>query len=244
VALGAGALSLKRFQILSKQAPCPLNEALKKLQQSSIDPLEIDDARQESSGFCHPFTGEPSGVEKDPVAVLDGENIIFGYRIDNKKVPGTLFRLQLKQALDSLKKQTNQEKDEKNSSKNAHKKFREAAKERIKEELLKRTLPNIKLLEIIWNLNSGEILVTSTTQSVAQKFITEFENVFDVKIIECNPGILALKMHEVLIESENGMLELKKANNLKPCAFNQRASGSSKKPRLDPEIQTEEKSPF
>jgi hypothetical protein len=226
MALGAGALSLKRFQILSKNPSVSLEEALQQFKKARIDPLDLEDAREETWGFCHPFSGEPKGGRNFQIAMVEGENLLVGFRVDSKKIPGTLFRLQLKQALEGLAQakgnlsaDSTGDSESKGTGRGIQKKYRDAAKERIKEELLKRTLPNIKLLEIVWNLNSGEVWVTSTTDSLLQKFQSEFEQAFEVQLMEFTPGIAAVSLTEVLRGSAAGKLDMQKTNDLAPAVF-------------------------
>lgn len=176
--IGAGCLSLKRFFLAQQMNDMEFIQISTKLRKNFISPIGFDDIREEAQGWCHPFTGEPT-VEDWNQLIYD-DILLFGMRTDTKKIPGTLFRLQMKKALEALQ--------EKSDSSRVSKKAKESIKDQIRQELLKMSLPSIRLLECAWNLSTGEIWVTTSSKGVVGAFEKLFLETFAVSLVPFVPG--------------------------------------------------------
>jgi hypothetical protein len=209
--LGAGAVAIKRLRFLSLDRTLTLKEIAKRLKGAALSPLAMDDTREESLGFVHPYTGEPDF--SDIHELVYRGSLVLGLRKDSKKIPGTLFRLQLKAALEALSQAAPKEsKSTKSSSsdepstgkagrRRLSKALKEQAKERIKAELMRRTLPSVRLTEFVWHLDAGEVWLLSTSQSVFEDFEKLFFECFQMSFVQIGPGTSALdfdRLHQGL----------------------------------------------
>ena len=194
MSIGAGALAVRRLQVMQKPFTFQFSEIVEMLQGNVISPIGVDEIKEQSMGWCHPFTGEPD--LSDAQQLVYGQSFVFGMRADSKKIPGTLFRLQMRAALDVLTK-GNTGDDGDARKKRMSKKLKDAAKDRIKEELLKRSLPHIRLVEIVWHLDSNEIWLTSGSASVVGEFEKLFTETFGLPLVHKNPGTLAVDFDRV-----------------------------------------------
>jgi hypothetical protein len=179
-------------------------DILSRLRDQAISPIAIDDTTEESMGWCHPHTGEPDFSDSSDWLV--GDSLIFGLRIDTKKVPGTLYRLQLRQLLGEMERvrgergKTASRSADKDTAKGegASRRLREQAKERVKLELLKRTLPSIRLTEAVWQLKTNEIWLTSASSAVFQAFDSCFVKTFGLPYIFRTPGTTSIDFESLL----------------------------------------------
>lgn len=183
MSLGQGALALKRIKLLTSPQSITFKSIVSQLTKGSITPIDMDDSRERSLGWCHPFNGEPDFSDSNDH--IYGNTFVFGMRLDTKKIPGTLFRLQMKSALDSLGKRLS---SAEGSDKRMSKKTRDATRDRIKLELLRRTLPSIRLVEIMWHMDSGEIWIASTSSAVVADFEALFTETFGIPFVQINAG--------------------------------------------------------
>jgi DNA recombination-dependent growth factor C len=194
MSIGAGSLALSRIQVLAKPGSLSLKEILKRLEEQAIQPIGIEDATEESMGWCHPHSGEPDFA--DARDWVTGEYLMFGLRHDQKKIPGTLYRLQLRQLLAEIErgggKGGRKGRGDEEKSEQSARTMRDRAKERVKLELLKRTLPSIRLSEVVWQLESNEIWIASSSSSVFQAFDACFVKSFGLPYVMKNPGILGI----------------------------------------------------
>lgn len=220
MSIGAGALSLRRIRVLRSPLETKLPWIVDKLRKQLVSPITIDESKEQSSGWCHPFTGEPDFG--DVHRLVYENSFVFGMRTDTKKVPGTLFRLQLKAVYEELAKSAPADKQGRTR---LSKKMRDAARDRIKTELLKRTLPNIRLVEIVWHLDSNEVWIMSSSTGVADEFERLFNETFGVPFVHVNPGTAAVEFDRILLGQEmnlNKLLEVLPTTIVKQRAHDQR----------------------
>ena len=181
--VGQGSFALKRFQLLVPNKDTPVAWIEEKMEEFFISPLRIEDNREESFGFCHPFTGEP---QLNSIHNLIYDNsLLFGLRFDSKKIPTTFLRLQMLNAMESL---GHGQEDETRKIKKISKKVRDTLKEKLKEELLRSSLPNIRLIEILWNFDNNEIWLFSTSSSVVTAFEKLFYEAFGLTLVPLTAG--------------------------------------------------------
>jgi DNA recombination-dependent growth factor C len=185
--LGAGVLTVRRFQVLAKPSEINIPWILERMSRHFIHPLRIDEVREEALGFCHPFTGE--GKIPDPYTLFYNEGFMFGLRSDKKKIPSTLFKLQLKMALETLQE---------NSSRPLSKVQKEQVHSRIKEELLSHTLPHVRLTECVWFLHTQEIWVLAASEGVIEEFKNLFAEGFELPLVHRNSGTYGVDFESLI----------------------------------------------
>lgn len=190
MSLGAGALALRRVQILVPPKDVRFTDIVKKLKSKSISPLGLEDEREQSSGWCHPYTGEANFDAAHEH--LYGQAFVFGLRTDVKRIPGTYFRLQMKNALDALQGK------EKGQGRSHGKKVRDATRDRLKLELLRGTLPTVRLTEIVWHLDNNELWILSSSQSVYEEIEQLFLETFGWALAVYNPGLMGVDFNRML----------------------------------------------
>ncbi|MES2615657.1 MAG: recombination-associated protein RdgC [Bdellovibrionota bacterium] len=183
--LGSGSFALKRFRLLCHNKDTPVTWIAEKIQKFFISPLQLDDAKEESVGFCHPFTGEPN-LNNIHSLVYDN-SLLFALRFDKKKIPATFLRLQLNNALESLGHGLE---DENGRTKKVSKKIKDNLKDKLKEELLRVTLPSIRIIEIMWNFENNEIWLFSTSAAVTEAFEKIFFEAFELSLVQVTAGTL------------------------------------------------------
>jgi hypothetical protein len=209
--IASGSFALKRFRLLSHNKDTPLAWIEKKIQQSFISPLQIEDTVDESVGFCHPFTGEP---KLNSIHSLIYDNaLLFGLRFDKKKIPTTFLKLQLINALESLGHGIE---DEAGRAKKISKKIRDNLKEKMKEELLKATLPAIRLVEILWHLDTNEIWLLSTSASVVEQFEKIFFETFELILVHITAGTAHVDFERIQLGLD---VDLKPFLDLEPTSL-------------------------
>lgn len=197
MSIGAGSFTLTRFQVLEKPGSRDIRSVLEVLKENRIAPIAMDEVRESSMGWCHPHTGEPDF--QDALDWAHGEALVFGLRVDSKKVPGTLYRLQVRHLLDEIDAQHKGRTERGDyDATGGSRRLKELARERVKMELLKRTLPSIKLVEILWNLQTNELWITSASQSVLDAFDECFVQSFQLPYVRLSPGVAGLDFSRLL----------------------------------------------
>lgn len=200
MSIGAGSFTLTRFQVLEKPGSLDLRSVIAALKEHRIAPIAMDEVRESSMGWCHPHTGEPDF--QDALDWAHGDALVFGLRVDSKKVPGTLYRLQVRHLLEEIESQHKGRTERgDHDTTGGSRRLKELARERVKMELLKRTLPSIKLAEILWNLQTNELWITSASQSVLDAFDECFALSFQLPYVRLSPGLAGLDFSRLLAGS-------------------------------------------
>ena len=115
-------------------------------------------------------------------------------RSDKKKIPATFMKLQLRAALEAL---GHEKEDAQGNVKKVGKKVRDSIKDKLKEELLRNTLPAVKLTELLWNLKTNQIWLTTTSPATISEFEKIFSETFALPIVSLNPGTAALDFESI-----------------------------------------------
>lgn len=150
----SGGLSVKRFLVLG---PTPDEADLNKgLEQDQYRTFQ-DGLEEERSGWCDWRNLLICPPDADWVS--QERFAVFGLRIDTRKVPAALLKAHVDLRLQSLQK----EKDLAFIGKEA----RISIADEVKVELLRKVLPNPKVVEVAWDLKKG-LLLTTATGSKAQ----------------------------------------------------------------------------
>ncbi len=202
--LGTGAVSIKRIQVLENPTRTDFGWIQERLSKKLITPIGIDEVREESIGWCHPFSGDPNLLDARDLCFDNA--FVFGLRTDSKKVPGTLFRLQMKAALEALSRGTLN--NDEGKAKRIPKKMKDAARDRIRQELLKHTLPAIRLFEIVWHLESNEIWIATTSKSGFDVFEKLFQETFALPTAILNPGTMCVEFGRAMHDSDYSLEKL------------------------------------
>ncbi len=193
MSIGSGSFPLARLQLLKEQKDLQFSSVIAKLQEHRIAPIGLDDVTESAFGWCHPHTGEPDF--SDARDWLQGDRLLFGLRMDAKKVPAALLRLQVQSLLEEMQQQEKKKTGKKSAAAErpeSSRRLKDLAKERVKNELLRRTLPVIRWVEVVWNLKTGEIWLASSSSAVFETFDQCFGETFTLPYVFKTPGTLGL----------------------------------------------------
>lgn len=197
MSISNGSCSMTRFYAKTPGSPRAIFTALEK---EMIVPLQVKDTNTFSIGWADPYSGDD---EISPEIFSPGSSqVVFGLRVDRKKIPGSTFRLQLRAALQAL---TGEE------GRRVPKKIKDAVRERIQIELLQNTVPATSLTQVVWDLDTDELWVDSTSKATLDVFDELFIKTFGTLLLPKTAGVLALKDIESQTEIE-ALLEVMPAN--------------------------------
>lgn len=172
MALVSGSASYLRFLV----GPPPEGferfaaEQLAALAFREIDPRS--DA-EKSSGWVQ-FEDAFSG-EFDPATLISSSGyLLFRLRIDTLKIPGATLKAYVDEAARARCMQQGREK--------LARKELDVLKLEIKKQLRLRSLPRLQLVEIAWNIQTGELRLMSTSRALADQFVELFEKTFQTTL--------------------------------------------------------------
>ena len=104
--------------------------------------------------------------------VLPSGQLLFRLRIDTLKIPAGTLKAYVDQAAKIRATATGRER--------LAKKELDQLKLEIKQQLRVKSLPRLQLVEVAWNISTGEVRLFATSKSIAGVFVDKFEKTFEV----------------------------------------------------------------
>jgi len=131
---------------------------------------ELEDTQTRSFGWVDMF--DNLNINFEDLFYIKGEFIVLSIRTDTKRVPYSAWASKYRKVIQERKQITGKlSQSERKEIKNA-----------IKEKLLKQALPTTKVVDVIWNLNTGEVLFSSTNENTNIIFVKLFKDTFNYRL--------------------------------------------------------------
>jgi DNA recombination-dependent growth factor C len=180
-----GAVTFSRFLVQPDEgAPSDLKRSLSRtLKARAFAPIERRSEEERAAGFVelenHDSTEFPAG------ALFYGEYALFGYRIDQIKVPGPVLRAEVDKWAAAFQKEKGRppsrgEKAENRSS--------------VRQMLRNRAVPLTKVHDVSWNLKSQQLQIWAASRKAVEEVLSAVETGFKVKLLPLIPAAAAARM--------------------------------------------------
>lgn len=176
-----GTATVRRYQVLGEipeELPLTATVALRRHKWRPIDDRK---GEGKSQGWVNPRNLLGEEITWEDLLVHDGL-IFLGFRVDKKSYSKVLFnaRLEVKKAI--VREEKKAEKISKNQI--------AALKEELNIEMLKETSPRSAFTELIWEMNSNIVLMSSTVNSNCDEIAETFRNTFDLQLKPLFPSVI------------------------------------------------------
>ena len=113
--------------------------------------------------------------EFDPTQfVPPGGQLLLRLRIDTLTIPAATLKAYVDQAAKLRASKEGREK--------LAKKELDQLKLEVKKQLRVRSLPRLQLLDIAWNIHTGEVRLFATSKAIADVFVENFEKTFEIQL--------------------------------------------------------------
>ncbi len=106
--------------------------------------------------------------------VSNSGHILLRLRIDKLKIPAVSLKAYVDQAARGRAAEAGRDK--------LTKREKDVLKLEVKNQLRMRSLPRMQLVEVVWNVSTGEVRVASTSKAIATTFVDKFEKTFSVQL--------------------------------------------------------------
>ena len=111
----------------------------------------------------------------EPPTLIDSAgHMLFRLRIDTLRIPNTTLK--------AWSTREERERCIKLGRDKLSKKERDQLKLEVKKKLRLRSLPKMQLVEVDWNVSTGEVRLAATSKAIAVQFIDAFEKTFELKL--------------------------------------------------------------
>jgi DNA recombination-dependent growth factor C len=180
-----GAVTFSRFLVEPAEgAPADLKRSLSRaLKARAFAPIDRRSEEERAAGFVelenHDSTDFSAG------ALFYGEYALFGYRIDQIRVPGPVLRAEVDKWAAAFEKEKGRapsrpEKAENRSS--------------LRQVLRNRAVPATKVHDLSWNLKSQQLQIWAASRKAVEEVINALETAFKVKLVPLIPAAVAARM--------------------------------------------------
>ncbi|HVG61210.1 MAG TPA: recombination-associated protein RdgC [Hyalangium sp.] len=180
-----GAVTFSRFLVQPDEgAPADLKRSLSRtLKARAFAPIERRSDEERAAGFVELENHDSS--EFSAGALFHGEYALFGYRIDQIKVPGPVLRAEVDKWAAAFQKEKGRppsrgEKAENRSS--------------VRQMLRNRAVPLTKVHDVSWNLKSQQLQIWAASRKAVEEVLSAVETGFKVKLLPLIPAAAAARM--------------------------------------------------
>lgn len=190
----SGSISFSKFFVrgeVPKRFQAPFMKAIRL---RTFAPLDADSDEDLSVGFSAP--GNPLDLELSQDKVIFNQYVVLGLRIDQWRIPRTLFRSHYDAAEAELRARLGKEK--------LSKKDKDELKFRIQRRLRKKVLPSMRAFDLLWDVEHGVVLFWNRSPRVKEELMGLFEQAFQLRLDEVSPYVAA---KELLEKKQLGRLE-------------------------------------
>jgi hypothetical protein len=189
VGVFSGSISYSKFLArgdVPKRFQAPFMKAIRL---RTFAPLEIDSEEDSSVGFCAP--GDPLDLALDQSKVIFNQYVALGLRIDQWRIPRTLFRSHFDTAQAELRARLGKEK--------LSKKDKDELKFRIQRRLRKKVIPSMRAFDLLWDVERRVVLFWNRSPRLKEELMATFELAFRLRLDEVSPYVAA----KVLLDDED-----------------------------------------
>lgn len=177
-----GAVTFSRFHAepLGKIPRDKADWLLRGLRMRAFEPLEERGEEERAAGFVE--LENHDSTEFSIGAVLHGEWLLAGYRIDQIRIPPAALKEELERWMQAY---------EKDKGRPPGRFERAEARLAIRLELRAQTNPRSRTLDLAWNLQNNGIQVWCVSRKLVEEIQLALEKSFDVKLVPVVPQTLA-----------------------------------------------------
>ena len=172
MALASGTVSYLRFYVAAPPEGFERVYA-DQLGASRFNEIDPRSEVEKSSGWVQ--FDDAFAADFDPGTLITPSGyLLFRLRIDTLKIPAGTMKAYVDQEAQKLCKTQNREK--------LARKELDQLKLEVKKQLRIRSLPKLQLIEIAWNIPTGELRLFSASKTVAGGFVELFEKTFQTQL--------------------------------------------------------------
>lgn len=171
----AGSISVRRYQVLDPLPADPRQKLLRGARAHAFAPLDPKAEGDRAVGWVSIADHEDAELRADKLFFVGagGEQLRAALRIDVLKPPPAEVRRQLRARVAA--KEAEEARPLRRSEK-------AALKEEVVRALRQRTLPRVRVVDVVWNLDTGRLYLWSQTKSVNEVFVDQFVRSFGLRL--------------------------------------------------------------
>jgi hypothetical protein len=157
---------------------------LERIRLRKFEPLRVDEEAEERAGWT--TLAAPFDLELTSPKIFQGPYLTLGLRVDRYRFPPAVLNAELAQAAQALR--------EKNGQERLSRAQKAELKTRIMMRLRRKYLPSMRAVDVVWNLDRGELYFWSGSSALKQHLGALFELSFGLELVPSSPWVDALRV--------------------------------------------------
>lgn len=175
-----GSISVRRYRVLG-QVPVELERtATVSIRGRSWRPIDEKRGEKESFGWVNPRDLLEPQFDWEDVVISHGL-VLLGIRRDRKDFSKVLFRARRARLFSAVMAEKKIQK--------LSRQQRLALEEQLAIDMLRETSPRSQFSEMLWDMNSGIVLMGATSNALCERIADLFEATFDLKLRVMFPAL-------------------------------------------------------
>jgi recombination associated protein RdgC len=179
----SGAMSASKFYVQGDLPKDVRRAYMERIALRVFRPLRPEQEEEESAGWC--AVGQPFDLELSAGKVFTGPYLSLGFRTDLYRFPPAVVHAELEQAARALRQKRGQEKLSRTQ--------KDELKQRVLQGLRRRYAPRMQAVDLVWNLDRGELYFWSQSAGLRERLSALFELSFGLELVLDSPYIAALR---------------------------------------------------
>lgn len=180
-----GAITFSRFLVEPGEgAPVDFKRSLSRtLKARAFAPIDRRSEEERAAGFVE--LENHDATEFSAGALFYGEYALFGYRIDQIRVPGPVLRAEVDKWAAAFEKENGRppSRGEKNENRSS-----------VRQMLRNRAVPLTKVHDVSWNLKSQQLYIWAASRKAVEEVVNALETGFKLKLVPLIPAAAAARM--------------------------------------------------
>ncbi|MBI1234926.1 MAG: hypothetical protein GC208_10535 [Alphaproteobacteria bacterium] len=176
----SASLSVRRYAVLGDVPRTLPQTATLAMRRYTFRPIDDSRGEKEAFGWINPRNLLAENFTFDEVA--DGLHLLLGVRRDHKAFSPVLFRARREELFESAKKERKLQKISRQQ--------RLALEEQLTIQMLREISPQSAFSELLWDMNSGIVLMGATSNALCERIQELFEATFDLKLRPMYPALI------------------------------------------------------
>lgn len=171
----AGSISVRRYRVTDALPADPRTKFARGLRAHAFAPLDPKGEADRSIGWVSIDDPNDSELRADKLFFVasGGEQLRVSLRIDVLKPPPAEVKRQLKSRVAAM---------EGEQGRPLTRREKGALKDEVVRQLRQRSFPRVRVVDVVWNLDSGQLWFWSQTKSVNELFVGEFVKAFGLRL--------------------------------------------------------------
>ncbi|MEO8181669.1 MAG: hypothetical protein ABI895_22770 [Deltaproteobacteria bacterium] len=182
----SGSLSASKFYVQGDLPKDVRRAYMERIQLRLFRPLRPEQEAEESAGWC--AVSQPFDLELSPDKVFNGAYLSLGFRTDRYRFPPAVVHAELEQAARALRQKRAQEKLSRTQ--------KEELQQRVLQGLRRRYMPRMQAVDLVWNLDRGELYFWSQSAGLRERLCAWFELSFGLELVLDSPYVTAVRSLE------------------------------------------------